>query len=277
MEKSIQIKGKNASILIEGDSKNPAIIFLHDIFTSKEIWNLTINNLKNKFYCVAVDLPGFGSSEIPKDEDFNLVIQSQKIIFISEFLGLTSFSLAGLGMGANICLYIAGSLVPNRIEKLIVINSLPTGSYSPKLEQIMKFINIISKSTLLYKIFVNYIKFGIKTNSSIVRWLIYDKSNFQRNEELLSAITLNPIFPSPIKHAIKSIHSIDLTNNLRNIKAETLIIGGKNDQLVSIDQSYLCQTLIPKNNLAIIEKCGHFPMIEKTNNYFKALKIIFGN
>jgi len=71
--------------------------------------------------------------------------------------------------------------------------------------------------------------------------------------------------------SVKAIQSLDLTQHLRKIKCPTLIIAGKQSEIIPIDQALLAQTLIPNNDLAIIEKCGHFPMIEKTANYLKAI------
>lgn len=274
MEKTIQIKGKNTCIAIEGDPKNAPIIFLHDIFTTKEIWYSTINNLKSKYYCIAVDFPGFGSSESPKIDDYYVRIQSQKIVFISDFLGLNNYSLAGLGMGGNVSIYIASAINAARIEKLILINSLPTGSYSTILKKYLKNFALFSKSNISYKVFKNVIDFRIKTNSSFLKHFIFETNNIQIKKEFQKLVNINPLNPFSINNAYYSIQSLDLTNNLRNIQAETLLIGGNNDQLVSIDQSYLCQTLIPNNKLAIIEKCGHYPMFEKPNNYYKALKML---
>ncbi|MEI6289974.1 MAG: alpha/beta hydrolase [Chloroflexota bacterium] len=274
MEKTIQIKGKNTSISLVGNPKNSPIIFLHDFFSTKEIWNSTISYLQSKFYCIAIDIPGFGSSEIPKSDDFNLLTQSQKIIFIAEFLGLNNYHIAGIGMGANIGINIAGLINPPRVEKLVLINSLPTGKFSPKFEKSIRYFDLISKSALLYKISQKYINYGIKHNTSIMKWIVYDKNNIQRNENIIRSIQINPDNSTPVRQAINAVHSADLTNTLRNIKADTLIIGGMQDQIVSIDQSYLCQTLIPKNNLAIIEKCGHFPMLEKNKNFLKALNLL---
>jgi pimeloyl-ACP methyl ester carboxylesterase len=85
----------------------------------------------------------------------------------------------------------------------------------------------------------------------------------------------NPACAISIDETGKAIHALDLTQHLRKIQAETLLIYGKQDGVVPEDQALLAQTLIPNNNLALIGKCGHFPMYERKSQYLKALALIF--
>lgn len=51
----------------------------------------------------------------------------------------------------------------------------------------------------------------------------------------------------------------------------TLLIYGEDDRTVPIEQAYIAQSAIPNNDLALLKKCGHFPMLEKPGLYLKAL------
>ena len=66
-----------------------------------------------------------------------------------------------------------------------------------------------------------------------------------------------------------------MSKYVHKVRAQALIISGEEDGTVPVDQAYLAQAGIPNNQLAIIKKCGHFPMYEKPNQYLKALGLIF--
>ena len=93
MEKTINIKGNQLTWTIEGNPQNPAIILIHDWASHRGVWQQTISAFNSKYYCIAVDLLGFGSSDKPDDADYSLPVQGQRILSLADKLGLTNFSL----------------------------------------------------------------------------------------------------------------------------------------------------------------------------------------
>ena len=73
----------------------------------------------------------------------------------------------------------------------------------------------------------------------------------------------------------KSIQLINLVKYLHKIKVPVLLIHGENDGVVPVEQAILAQDTITNHQLAIIKKCGHFPMYERSNHYLKALGLMF--
>ena len=47
------------------------------------------------------------------------------------------------------------------------------------------------------------------------------------------------------------------------IRQKTLIIWGKNDEILNIETAYQFQQTLPNNELVIIDECGHVPHLEK--------------
>jgi 2-succinyl-6-hydroxy-2,4-cyclohexadiene-1-carboxylate synthase len=55
------------STLISGNPSNPPLILFHGFLGSKEDWEETLFFLKEKYYCVAFDLPGHGDTAYCED------------------------------------------------------------------------------------------------------------------------------------------------------------------------------------------------------------------
>jgi pimeloyl-ACP methyl ester carboxylesterase len=88
-------------------------------------------------------------------------------------------------------------------------------------------------------------------------------------------LSFNPACAVSSDESSKAIHALDMSQYLHKVQAKTLLIWGKQDAVVPQDQALLAQTLIPNNDLALIEKCGHFPMYERKGPYLKAIALSF--
>ena len=248
---------------------------IHDWASHRGVWQQTISTLKPKYYCIAVDLLGFGASDKPDDGDYSLSSQAQLILTLAGKLGFQKFSLIGHSMGGQIALLLSASFAPQRIEKLVLVNCLVTGKFSQNIESSLpRTVGIFRKMPWLYNICTSLINIPFLAKIIFKPWF-YNVDNYPFDAwEIDRLAACNPACYISLDASFKAINAVDLTQQLRKIKTQTLIICGKQDGMVPQDQNLLAQTLIPNNDLALIEKCGHFPMYEKTGNYLKALALI---
>jgi pimeloyl-ACP methyl ester carboxylesterase len=203
-------------------------------------------------------------------------MQGQRILMIADQMGLKTFSLIGHSMGGQIAMYIAAVLAPRRVEKLACIGGVVMGKLSDQVEKtIVPFVRNARKMPWLYGLAKSLGNSRLFAKSIFKTWFYnMDSIPFEGWEaDRLSAF--NPACAISSEESSKAIHALDLTQHLRKIQAETLLIWGKQDGVVPEDQALLAQTLIPNNNLALIGKCGHFPMYERKSQYLKALALVF--
>jgi pimeloyl-ACP methyl ester carboxylesterase len=275
MEKIFTIKGKQIACTLAGNPQSPPIIMLHGWASQRGIWQQTILALQEKYFCVAVDLLGFGASDKPEGGDYSLSTQARRILMLADQLGFKTFSLIGHSMGGQIAMYLAGVLAPRRVGNLVVVGGVVTGKLSDRVEKtIVPFVRNARKMPWLYSIAKSLGNSRLFAKSVFKTWFFnMDSVPFEAWEaDRLSAF--NPACAISSEESSKAIHALDLTQHLRKIQAKTLLIWGKQDAVVPEDQALLAQTLIPNNDLALIEKCGHFPMYERKGQYLKALALI---
>lgn len=65
----------------------------------------------------------------------------------------------------------------------------------------------------------------------------------------------------------KDGRQLDLRGKLRHIAAPTLIIAGAKDPIVGMEAAEALRSEIPKAELAVFEKSGHFPMLEEPEKF----------
>ncbi len=108
----------------------------------------------------------------------------------------------------------------------------------------------------------------------IIHFHNFDKVSSQVNEFLTNMI----VSAKPHQfYANNEGNSYDIRKLIQKINARTLIITGDDDMPHIVLGSRLLHERMPNATLAIIEKCGHWPMIEAPEAFFKAVVPFLSN
>jgi 2-succinyl-6-hydroxy-2,4-cyclohexadiene-1-carboxylate synthase len=107
-----------------GDSKKPAVFFLHGFLGNGESWSQITQRLEKEFFCVKIDLPGHGRSLPKHGRLYSFANSAKAIVDIADELKRKKFSLVGYSMGGRVALYMALKY-PDRIKRLILESSSP--------------------------------------------------------------------------------------------------------------------------------------------------------
>lgn len=80
-----KVKGLNLFCREAGNPANPAIVLLHGFPSSSHMYRTLMEDLKNDFYLIAPDYPGFGFSDAPAVSDFEYTFDNLSQV-VAEFL-----------------------------------------------------------------------------------------------------------------------------------------------------------------------------------------------
>jgi 2-succinyl-6-hydroxy-2,4-cyclohexadiene-1-carboxylate synthase len=90
-----------------GDRSLPPLVLLHGWMGSSEDYTEVIELLKSHFYCIAIDLPGHGQTEvIGGDLGYDFVTTATGIIQLLDNLGIDRTSISGYSFGGRLALYL---------------------------------------------------------------------------------------------------------------------------------------------------------------------------
>ena len=123
LHKTENVNGLEIFYREAGSENAPAIVLLHGFPTSSHMFRNLIPALSNMFHLVAPDYPGFGSSSMPKVDEFDYTFDhiAEVIDSFIEKMGLRTYSLYMMDYGAPVGFRIAAKH-PERVESLIVQN-----------------------------------------------------------------------------------------------------------------------------------------------------------
>ncbi|MFX1284965.1 MAG: alpha/beta fold hydrolase [Promethearchaeota archaeon] len=102
----------------------------------------------------------------------------------------------------------------------------------------------------------------------VIHFYDFDKVSSQVNTYLMNMI----VSAKPHQYFNNyEASNYDLREVIRHINVPTLIINGDDDMPHIVLGSKLLHEQIPGANHVVIEKCGHWPMIESPNEFFEAV------
>ncbi|MCT7909459.1 alpha/beta hydrolase [Arcobacter lacus] len=260
------ILDSNIYINIEGDEKKDAIVFVHGLGDeASTIWKNSIEKLKNDYYVITFDLPGFGKSSKANVEYTPEKYAEVLDFIVSKYLNEKKFYLVGHSMGGAISLKYAIKY-PNKLKKLMVIDSagiLQKDAYGEFIvkTQINKIVDENKKSALNNQIS----QLASNITSSLTEILPKDLGEVVRDETIRKKV-----LSAPTSIAALGVVTEDWFD-LYKIKTPTMILWGENDQVTPLRSAYVLNYLLGNSELNIIKNSGHVPIIYSEDEYFQYL------
>ncbi|WP_199608941.1 alpha/beta fold hydrolase [Flocculibacter collagenilyticus] len=148
-----------------GDNHSKAIVFLHSSLSSSGQWGALLNQLKDNYKCICVDLYGYGNApDVVDAQSFSMQEEVQRIRSFIENEHVTTFSVIGHSYGGAVGLALAHEL-HLQVEQLILFepvafNLLDESSleYGEVLALVANMANATPKEAARY--FVDYWNFS---------------------------------------------------------------------------------------------------------------------
>ena len=193
------------------------------------------DKFKNKYNILIIDLPGFGKSSEPtyswSVSDYALCVKK-----IVDSLELEKIILIGHSFGGRVGLIYASKY---SVDKLICLAS-------PYCREITK----LSFKTKVYK--------RIK-NISCLNWLaniIKNKTgsvDYKNASEVMRGVMVQSI-------------NLEMDDDIKKIKAPTLLIWGSNDTAVPVKRAYELNELIKNSKVIVYDDATHYAYLERLND-----------
>lgn len=255
---SILVNGWETNYHDEGDGD--PVILLHGSgpgVSAMANWRLVIPELSHHFRCIAPDLLGFGYSARPDDVSYVVDTWIDHVFGLADQLGLEQFSLIGNSMGGRIALGVADRY-PERVLRMVLMGSAgpsmkPTEglralrSYTPSPEnmrRLMEDVFAYDKSIVTDALVQARYEASAQPGAQETYWSIF-------HDERHSGSGLTPL----------------TEEELRALATPTLIIHGRDDKVVPLENGLTLGRLLPNSQVHIFNRCGHWVQIEQVKAF----------
>jgi pimeloyl-ACP methyl ester carboxylesterase len=239
--------------------EGPPLVFIHGLSGCWQNWLENIPHMARRHRVVALDLAGFGESELPQEE---ISIPGYGR-FVDAFLGdigVEQATLVGNSMGGFIAAETAMSH-PSRVDRLVLVSAaglfrLGSGRQAA-LERLAKLFHPATAAVLARR---DYLVKRPKLRRRILYGIVRYPERIE--PELVYEVASGAGKPG-FFDALNAIVGYDFSDRLPEISAPTLLVWGRNDRIVPVSGAYEYERLVPKARRVIFEETGHLPMLER--------------
>jgi len=260
----------------------PPLVLLHGWAASSRYWLTTLADLSSDFRVYALDLPGFGDSPALL-EPATVARQAQVVIEFADALGLTTFDINGHSYGAAVAVSLAAAQ-PLRVKRLVMTSLGATGNEIERLIFALArapldlslrigypWLNLIAPWVELWRPFATALlcipPLPQLMAARFIENGLHEKWMLQEGIVDLTKMDLRAHLM-----AIASVGDPQVFDALRSAPQPALLIGGVGDQIMPPDSLQAAAQIMRQARLALIEQCGHIPMIEQPEAYHAALR-----
>ena len=268
--KDVTILGFKLHYLEAG--KGAPVILLHGLGGDGSRWGPNIEPLAKDFHVFALDQIGFGQSDKPL-ANYHTGMLAEFLVDFIKAVGLQKASLVGNSMGAGVALYTAAKF-PAVVDKIVLADGggfrtssprsaeasrsdeAPAPPMTPEAQRRRQLQNSVTREETR-----EFFKILFHDKSLVTDKMVDD----QLAMRLRSAFTITKMQEAGARGSLSEV-------DVRGVKAPTLIVWGKYDELANPAGADRLAATIPGSRKVIIDNCGHMPQIEKAAEFNQLVK-----
>ncbi|ENU80523.1 hypothetical protein F975_01577 [Acinetobacter sp. ANC 3789] len=247
--------GKRTILMIHGSG--PGV-------TAWANWRLVMPELSKQARVIAPDMLGFGYTERPEGVSYNKAVWVQQVKDLLDALDIDQVDLVGNSFGGSIALAFTIAY-PKRVRRLVLMGSVGVPfqitrgldnvwGYEPSFQNMRKLMDVFAYSREL-----------ITDELAELRYQASIRPGFQES--------FSAMFPAPRQRWVDALESP--AEQIESLQQPTLIIHGRDDQVIPLQTSLTLLKLIPRSQLHVFGQCGHWAQIEHNVRFNRLVSDFF--
>jgi len=267
-QRRMRIDGREVNYVDAGEG--PGLVFVHGLGASWQSWLENIPEFARDHRVVAMDLPGFGCSDMPA-EDISIEYYANWTFRLLDELGIETAAVVGNSMGG----FTAAEMAirrPERVQRLAVVSAAvfwQTYRRAQPLVQLARMSDAIVARALARA------TDDVATRPRLRSWALAT-AGFRyphliprelAHEMVRSARRTDGFLP-----ALEALADFPLEEELPKISCPALIVWGAHDTLVPVKDARRMEELIPDARRVVFERTGHVAMLERPERFNRVLR-----
>ncbi|MFL5842697.1 MAG: alpha/beta fold hydrolase [Thermoleophilaceae bacterium] len=258
-----EVDGRRVNYIDIGEGELPPAVFIHGLGGCWQNWLENLPRLSQERRCIALDLPGFSESEMPAHKltisgYADVVVEVCRQAGIDEPVAVTGNSMGG---------FIAAEIGINHsafCERIVLVSAAG-----------ISITNLRRRPVLT----------TARLTAAVTNFVIARRGTFVKRPGLRHAM-LAYVFRHPSRlapdlayqfmsgtgspgflAALGALTDYDFRDRLGDVKCPTLLVWGREDNLVPVKDADEFERLIPNARKVILEDTGHCAMIERPETF----------
>jgi pimeloyl-ACP methyl ester carboxylesterase len=255
----VEIDGAPVNYVDLGAGELEPIVFVHGLGGQWQNWLENLPRAAQERRVVALDLPGFGRSPMPR-ERITISGYGRCVDALCERLGLGRVDIVGNSMGGYIAAEVAIQF-RERIDQLILVSAAGISSADVAHRPILT-------AGRMATAVATYGAAQHRQVASRRKWRHLALALVARHPSLLRAdLAYEGFFKGTGKpgfnDALRACLEYDFRDRLPEIRRPTLIVWGENDSIIPVKDAHEFERLITDSRKVVMKDTGHIPMAER--------------
>lgn len=239
----------------QGPDDGEVLVFVHGSSASLHTWEPWISLLKDRYRAISITLAGHGLTGPHPNHDYSMVGQAKLVREVLEKRAIERYTIIGSSMGGFIA-WVHTILYPASVDRLVLIGSsgFPHDSAPSLTFKLMSW--PVTRDLLRYITPRSVVEDATKLayhNSPVV-----DDALVDRYYELL----LREGNRDATARRMAAPRDYSINERLDEIGVPTLILWGKHDALVPVEDAAKFDEAIEQSKVIIYDELGHIPFEE---------------
>ncbi len=224
-------------------------------------WGRVLPKLSLNRRVLAPDMVGFGFTDRPEGITYSMEGWLQQAVDFLDALELQQVDVVGNSFGGALALWLVVRY-PERVRRLVLMGAMgvrfdvmrgldAVWGYTPSIENMRAMLDTFAYSREL-----------VNEDLAQMRYQASIRPGFQES--------FSAMFPAPRQRWVDEMARYE--DQLPNIQQPTLIIHGREDRVIPVENSLKLFNAIPNAQLHIFGKCGHWTQIEHTDRFVRLVE-----
>lgn len=265
----VQVAGRPMNVIELGEG--PPLVFVHGLAGSWQNWLEQLPVFAEGRRVIAVDLPGFGASPMPRDR-ISINGYARALDELCDVLEIESAALVGNSMGGFVTAELAITFPP-RVERLVLVSAAGITSEHQREANLIPLMRRIEFMLGFYTAWVASRSEAVARRRRLREATLWAVAKHpSRLPPPLAAEQLKGSGKPGFLDAFAALTSYPIRERLSQIACPTLIVWGDSDQLVPTHDADVFEALIERSRKVIYEDTGHVPMLERPARFNEDLR-----
>ncbi|MEM1437412.1 MAG: alpha/beta fold hydrolase [Pseudomonadota bacterium] len=251
--RTVRVAGETWVYLEGGQASAPVILFVHGYGADKDMWLSYSRLFSGHYQVISPDLPGFGEATRDPDRDYSPRAQARRLAAFCDALRIKDAHVVGSSMGGFISAWLAVDRA-DLVRTLTLMNAAGLYGENPSVVQTVAESGdnpLVAADDAALRTLLDLLSYKPMRLPRFVRDFLLE--GYQAHQALLDRI---------FWQLVDAHDSEGLEPALARVRAPTLIVWGKEDQVLDASCAAAYAQAIPGAQVVMLEQVGHVPMYE---------------
>jgi pimeloyl-ACP methyl ester carboxylesterase len=261
----VVVRGTRVNYVDIGESANaePPVVFVHGLGGCWQNWLENLPRVAQERRAIAMDLPGFGSSEMPRDE-ITISGYARTVVELLREIGIEGpVTVVGNSMGGFIAAEM-GIRHADDVDRIALVSAAGISITNLRRRPVL---TAARTAAALTNFFIARAEPMVKRPKLRHAMLGYVLRHPTRIKPDLAYQIMHGSGSEGFLPALGALTDYDFRDRLPDITAPTLLVWGSDDNLVPVKDADEFERLIPNARKVVLEDTGHVPMIERPQTF----------